>query len=116
MTDDRTRARFLSKVAKADDNGCTVWTGLTSRQGYARFSIGTTDFRAHKLAYVWAHGPVAEGLVIDHLCRVRHCVNVEHLEAVTHAENMRRGSRANKTPSRRNGSGGWSTPSPTRCW
>ena len=97
MTDDRIRARFLSKVAAPDANGCTVWTGLISRQGYARFSIGNTDFRAHKLAYEWVHGSVADGLVIDHLCRVRHCVNVAHLEAVSHAENMRRGAWARKT-------------------
>ncbi len=36
-------------------------------------------------------GPIPEGLELDHLCRVRHCVNPDHLEAVTHRENIRRG-------------------------
>lgn len=28
---------------------------------------------------------------IDHLCRVRECVNLDHLEIVSQAENVRRG-------------------------
>lgn len=36
-------------------------------------------------------GPVAPGLVIDHLCRNRMCVNPDHLEPVTIRENVRRG-------------------------
>lgn len=31
-------------------------------------------------------------MVIDHLCRVRLCVNPSHLEAVTNLENLRRGA------------------------
>ena len=47
--------------------------------------------RVHRLTYEWAVGPIPEGLTIDHLCRVRNCVNPEHLEAVTQSENTRRG-------------------------
>jgi hypothetical protein len=31
-------------------------------------------------------------LVVDHLCRFRHCVNVEHMELVTNDENIARGA------------------------
>jgi hypothetical protein len=36
-------------------------------------------------------GEIPEGMQIDHLCRVRNCVNPDHLEPVTSAENTRRG-------------------------
>jgi hypothetical protein len=37
-------------------------------------------------------GPVPQGLELDHLCRVRGCVNPAHLEPVTMRENARRGA------------------------
>jgi hypothetical protein len=39
-------------------------------------------------------GPIPEGLTIDHLCRVRHCVNPAHLEAVSERVNILRGNGA----------------------
>ena len=90
------RARFWAKTVPGL-NGCILWTAALTANGYARFSSQGVDFRAHRLAYEWAKGPVSDDLVIDHLCRVRRCVNPDHLEAVTHAENMRRGEWANKT-------------------
>ncbi|MGW5427907.1 HNH endonuclease signature motif containing protein [Streptomyces sp. NPDC004059] len=47
---------------------------------------------AHRVSYQLAYGTVPDGLVTDHLCRVRHCVAPEHLEVVTNAENVRRGN------------------------
>jgi len=50
---------------------------------------------AHRLSYETEIGPIPEGLELDHLCRVRSCVNPLHLEPVTHQENVRRGEGAN---------------------
>ncbi len=36
-------------------------------------------------------GQIPSGLTLDHLCRVRNCVNPAHLEPVTHRENTLRG-------------------------
>jgi hypothetical protein len=81
--------RFFSKVEKTDT--CWLWTGAL-RRGYGDFSIGDHDMRAHRFAYETFRGPIPDGLVIDHLCRVRNCVNPDHLEPVTDAENRRRGA------------------------
>lgn len=71
---------------------CIKWTGALDRDGYGR--VGRDCDLAHRVAYEREFGPIPEGLEIDHLCRVRSCVNPEHLEPVTHAENMRRLSEA----------------------
>jgi hypothetical protein len=34
---------------------------------------------AHRVSYEHYVGPIPKGLEIDHLCRVRHCVNPAHL-------------------------------------
>lgn len=80
--------RFWSKVQKTD--GCWLWTAGTE-DGYGRYGLNQTSVLAHRLAYMELVGPVPAGLQLDHLCRVRACVNPAHLEPVTLRENVRRG-------------------------
>ena len=82
--------RFWSKVNKTDT--CWLWIGAIDHGGYGTFGASAGHSRrAHRWAYEAANGPIPEGLHIDHLCRVRNCVNPDHLEVVTLAENTRRG-------------------------
>jgi HNH endonuclease len=53
---------------------------------------------AQRVYYEERFGPVPVGTELDHLCRVRACINPDHLEPVTHAENCRRGRRAKLSP------------------
>lgn len=77
---------------------CWFWTGAKSKvplgAGYGHFHSGERQVKAHRFAYELLVGPIPEGLELDHLCRVRKCVNPAHLEPVTHAENIRRGYEA----------------------
>lgn len=45
---------------------------------------------AHRIAYIEANGGIADGMTVDHLCKIRNCINPEHLEEVTLAENIKR--------------------------
>lgn len=76
---------------------CWLWTGGHAKAGYGSFTFGRESpggrrtVPAHRLTYEALVGPIPEGLVIDHLCRNRGCVNPEHLEPVTFKENVLRG-------------------------
>lgn len=71
-------------------NGCWLWLRSLSSDGYGWASLDDRTSQAHRLVYTLIVGDVPAGLVLDHLCRVRHCVNPEHLEPVTPGENLRR--------------------------
>lgn len=88
--DSRLPERFWAKT-QISANGCWEWTAQIAHHGYARYSFNGRTSKAHRVAYEQLVGPIPAGLVIDHLCRVRHCVNPAHLEPVTNAENLRRG-------------------------
>lgn len=73
---------------------CVEYTGYRDEKGYGRMVRkldGVTYFAAHRYFYALANGPIPTGLVIDHLCRNRACVNVWHLEAVSQRRNVLRG-------------------------
>jgi hypothetical protein len=83
--------RFESKVEPEPNTGCLLWAAGLTTDGYAAFSIGDKKLRAHRLSYEHFVGPIPVGLTLDHLCRVRSCVNPAHLEAVTKRTNTLRG-------------------------
>jgi hypothetical protein len=90
-------ARLARDVVTDPETGCVVWQGSLDANGYGRIVVMCPEarrkvtWRAHRLAYEIAHGPIPQGLVIDHLCRNRRCCNAAHLEVVTSRENVLRG-------------------------
>lgn len=86
--------RFWNKVHKIP-NGCWEWTANLFWDGYGQFMAHADGkrvaLRAHRWAYENIVGRIPKGMVIDHLCRNRKCVNPIHLEPVTVRENNRRG-------------------------
>jgi hypothetical protein len=76
------------------DGGCWLWTGPMFWNGYGHISEATFGTTLAHRAFYEAHRGHIEERDLDHLCRVRQCVNPDHLEAVTHAVNIQRGVEA----------------------
>lgn len=75
-------------------SGCITWPGYKTGNGYGITQVRDPEPRrvlVHRLAYEVLVGPIPAGLDLDHLCRVRHCLNVLHLEPVSRSTNLLRG-------------------------
>lgn len=90
--DGRLPARFWDKCTPEPNSGCWLWHGAILPNGYGQLFWDGGRILAHRLSYQSLAGAIADVLTIDHLCRVRCCVNPSHLEAVTHRENVLRGT------------------------
>lgn len=78
--------RFMSKVRKTTT--CWMWEGSLRGHGYGQFYLNGSMAAAHRISYQHFVGPIPIGLVLDHICRVRTCVNPEHLRTITNKENV----------------------------
>lgn len=94
--------RIMDKVEMVTESGCWLWTARLDDGGYGLIGFydpiayhnsgkKSVQKRAHVAAYELLIGTIPSGMELDHVCRVRCCVNPYHLEPVTHAENVRRG-------------------------
>lgn len=81
--DIRVPERFWNKILPEPNSGCWLWTGsVNSGYGNARLPGGRTG-SVHRFMYLTLIGTPDDGLELDHLCRIRCCVNPDHLEPVT---------------------------------
>lgn len=89
--------QIMGKVNKDAESGHWYRTGYIGENGYGSVNLGgrgTGPVGAHRAVYELLVGPIPAGHEPDHVCGVRHCVNVldiKHVELVTLAENRRRG-------------------------
>jgi len=85
-------ARLPEKII--NENGCWIPRKKPETSGYVR--CGWMDKNRgrnlHRVVWEAINGPIPNGLTIDHLCRVRNCINPGHLEVVTMRENILRGT------------------------
>lgn len=85
--------RFWAKVDAGAGDGCWLWTGAVTSRGYGCFVYDGRCWLTHRLIYTTLVGTIPDGYTIDHLCRVKTCVNPAHLEPVTLRENIARALR-----------------------
>jgi transposase len=75
---------------------CWIWQLKITKFGYGAIKFNRKMLHAHRYYYEQYRGPIpamVDGCrgEIDHLCRVRECVNPDHGEIVAQVENIRRG-------------------------
>lgn len=85
------RELFFSKIDYGDFSRCWNWKAGFNSNGYGEFWNGFRSMPAHRYSFETFRGRVDDGLVLDHLCKNKNCVNPNHLEAVTTKENNIRG-------------------------
>ena len=89
--------RFWDKVDKTPGQGpwenCWTFKRTNKQTGYGEFYFQGKRLTAHVASFYFKHGryPI-KPLEIDHLCRMRACVNPDHLEEVTRKVNATRGN------------------------
>jgi HNH endonuclease len=89
----------LNRQITIDPSGCWLWTGPKNTNGYAFASRGPGHTKKVIHRTLWEHyndQVIPEGMQLDHLCRVRHCVNPEHFEVVTPSVNTLRQDHGNR--------------------
>src|SRR5690606_19217105 len=90
---------WSNRITVTPEKGCWEWTGSINSSGYASARVRKllpNEGMAHRISYAILRGNLVHGMVLDHLCRVRNCLNPEHLEMVTPQENLRRGRTSEK--------------------
>lgn len=66
---------------------CWPWLGTIDAHGYGVVMRNGVMHKAHR--YVWeeSNGKIPPGLVLDHKCFTKACVNPSHLRAITQKQN-----------------------------
>ena len=85
--------RLLERVEVDPNTGCWLFKGTKNKSGYTVCYINKTHKCAHRLCYELLIGVVPKNLDLDHLCRIKNCINPNHLEPVTRSENIKRANK-----------------------
>lgn len=87
----RRMKHFLECFKVRGPEECWLWEQGLTGTGYGHKKINGVFIKAHILVYKHYKGEYPAGLVLDHLCGVKHCVNPYHLEPVSPKINTYRG-------------------------
>jgi hypothetical protein len=80
------QARLFENAKQSGE--CIESGGTDHGNGYKTVMVAGKRYKAHRLSYELAHGPIPEGLLIRHKCDNPPCINPDHLELGDTADNM----------------------------
>lgn len=79
--------KFMHSVTVNGRGDCWTWVGKCHRHKYGLTRQDGESAWVHRLSYRHFIGPIPKGLVIDHICENKACVNPAHLKAITLSAN-----------------------------
>jgi hypothetical protein len=80
--------RFKRLMIQKSKNECWPWIGAKDQKGYGIMQGSQISRRAHRFIYLFLTGQSGAGLVCDHICQNKSCVNPFHLRLITNEENV----------------------------
>ena len=83
-----THLYFWKYTERNGVDDCWPWLGTKDQHGYGRVPFMTAKFKAHRVSYEMAYGPIKDSLIILHDCDNPNCVNPKHLVMGTQKKNM----------------------------
>ena len=90
---DRTLTQLIwARIEPSQKDECWLWLGAKKTNGYGAFNYKGKCWQAHRAVYECLVAPIPDGLVIDHICENKGCVNPDHLQAVSQTLNVIFGS------------------------
>lgn len=91
---ERVVKRLLEKIEKDPQTGCHISTYSAGSHGYAQVGWNEEGERtvmlAHRALWIAMMGPIPKGYTLDHMCKVRKCINLDHMRLLINYENARR--------------------------
>jgi hypothetical protein len=70
------------------ETGCLLWRTRPHLK-YVQVSWHGRSALAHRLVWEETHGPIPEGMTIEHTCGRGRCMNVDHMTLLTRGDNVR---------------------------
>ena len=78
---------FWSKVKRGAPGECWPWTGFVKQTGHGLTSIKGRMMHTSRKAWILTHGPITDGLCVNHRCDNALCCNPAHMYLGTRSDN-----------------------------
>lgn len=88
MTPDDLPPRIRRRI-EVDPDGCWLWAGPLTPQGYGRVNVGNQFPPAHRGVWLLVVGPLAADMELHHECGQRACVRPSHMRPLNAADHHR---------------------------